>query len=71
MLSVYPPVIRADASAFAVFVGPPNRSLAWSLIGQGTLTQVDLTTNSLGTAKAVFTPTQDNQVVEIVVSYVP
>ena len=69
-LDAYPLVIRSDASAFITFRGPPNTQLTWVLTGSGTLTQADAYSDQYGLAKAVFTPSTDNQQVTVEVQYV-
>ena len=56
MITLYPPRIRADASALVVYKGQPNRTVDWRLIGGGSLQPLTLATDHNGQAAATYTP---------------
>jgi hypothetical protein len=70
MIDAYPKLIRADASAFIVFRGPPNTEIEWILTGSGTLTEADTHTDQFGLAKAVLHPSTGDQDMIVEVEYV-
>jgi hypothetical protein len=70
MLTAYPPVIRLSGSSMITFVGIPNMSITWEVMGAGVITNAPASTDSRGVAMAKFTPTVDNQDVLVRVHYV-
>ena len=68
-LRAYPPAVRVDATALVVFTGPPGRSLAWSLQGDGQLADVSLYTDAYGRGYARYEPGTVGESVVITVDF--
>ncbi len=60
--------VRAGSSAIVLYSGTPDRRVAWSLTGPGTLTPISNYTDSTGRAAAIFTPVSAGDSVTIQVS---
>ena len=69
MITAYPSRVAADASSIVVFSGLPNVTVAWSLIGTGTLMPISAYTGAAGTAHAIYTPGIVGETVTIQVTH--
>lgn len=69
MIVSYPNPVRANATSRVMFQGAPHCAINWSLVGEGTLSNVDDYTDSDGRAWAMFTPGTADQTVVITVTY--
>ena len=56
MITIYPPRVRADATALVVYMGLPNRTVEWTLTGDGVLTPLSVATDVNGQAAAIYEP---------------
>jgi hypothetical protein len=66
-LQFLPPVVRAGATALAVYSGLPLRSVAWSLSGPGTLVALGTHTDASGTAAARVAPVTAGDMITVTV----
>lgn len=56
-IKVTPVECAIDATALVTVTGPPNRAVYWSLSNTaGTITPINLRTDDLGRAAAIFAP---------------
>lgn len=69
MITAYPSKVAADATSLVIFSGAPNVTVAWALIGTGTLVPANLYTDVSGAAYAVYTPGIVGETVTIQVTH--
>lgn len=68
-LTATPARVRADATALLVLIGPPNRSLAWTITGSGSLSNLSLRTDAQGRATCIYNPGTPGDEVTVGVTY--
>jgi hypothetical protein len=68
-LQAIPGTVQFLSSCVVLFSGPPNRAITWELTGTGSLSYAANRTGPNGQATAKYTPSTDNGVAVVTVTY--
>ena len=68
-LQAIPGTVQYLSSCVVLFSGLPNRAISWQLTGSGSLSYAANRTGANGQATAKYTPSTDNGVAVVTVTY--